>query len=257
MRVWISRPRTLQLNLSISYRPVMAELVSWADAAGHPPMSCSAHLPRPVQSINRLGPTSALSLNRRERPAGGFRTSAFWGSGSGFLRVRSERIMTNLVASAMPPTLFWLGQERHRLTDTGCLFATVTKAWTKKGSPLRPETAASFALSCCVESGCLFLLLTRSKCDREKAAPREVLPLPGFGWVVKPIAECCRSSQSYVAAHGVPCVSWIQEKGDGCCNCSRKVSEGREWTFVSVRGATNHKFEYSSMLTDTTCKCRP
>ena len=65
------------------------------------------------------------------------------------------------------------------------------------------------------------------------------------------------SSQSYVAAHGVPCVSWIQEKGDGCCNCSRKVSEGREWTFVSVRGATNHKFEYSSMLTDTTCKCRP
>ena len=171
---------------------------------------------------------------------------------SGKLEASTAREFSGFRHAADP---LLVGSGKTWLTDTGWPFATVTKAWTKKGSPLRPETAASFALSCCVESGCLFLLLTRSKCDREKAAPREVLPLPGFGCVVKQIAECCRSSQSYVAAHGVPCVSWIQEKGDGCCNCSRKLSEGREWTFVAVTRSTNYKVEYSSMLTDKTCKC--
>ena len=55
----------------------------------------------------------------------------------------------------------------------------------------------------------------------------------------------------------MPRVSWTQEKREGCCNCSRKLSEGTEWTCVLVGGGTNHNIEYLLMLIDNTCEDHP
>ena len=60
-----------------------------------------------------------------------------------------------------------------------------------------------------------------------------------------------------VGAHGVPRVSCTQEKREGCCNCSRKLSEGTEWSCVLVGGGTNRKIKYLLMLIDKTCKSYP